>query len=284
MGDTGYVQTGARVVEASGLAPACGAGQAAIDGDLNTEVCLNPGYIVLDFNPAGTSGMDELWIKMHGACGTLAHGYGPLVFSLYNWNTNQFQEVQRYNYAVPEIWHWMEFKVADNLADLVKPDGTIRLKIFSPEHIGTSARVCEVYARAIQGESIRIESMPVRVIDGIGARYAQQLTAAEINSVQDLYMIYPVTLASQVRLSIVRLYEFQSKAGIAINTRFDRDTYGALFEMTLVDIVQTPDADLQETTGLSQAEISELKYEIATLFVALDNAVVKDLTLGSFET
>jgi hypothetical protein len=281
--DTGYIQTGARVVEENNLYPGCSRGSATFDGNLISEICLNTSHLVLEFNPTGSFNFEELWVKAYGACGTLAHGYGQLIFSLYDWSTRQFQEVKTYNEAVPEIWHWMEFKVVDNLPNLVKPDGTIRMKIESPFHIGTSARVVEVYVRAVSGELTSVEALPVSVIDGIGPKYARQLNDAEVMNVEELYMIYPITFCSQVELSVARLYEFQKKADVAINTKFPRDVYESVFDRTLIDIIETPDDTLMESAELSQDQILELKDGIATLFMALDNSAVKDMTLSQFE-
>lgn len=281
--DTGYVQTGAAVVETNDLAPGCGGPETTFDTNLGTGICINGGFIVLDFNPAGTNSIDELWIKTFGAAGSLAHGFGPLIFSLYNWNANQFQDVKVYNEAVPEIWHWIEFKIVDHLQDLIRPDGTIRLKIESVSHTGTSGRVREVYVRAVRGECTRIECLPVRVIDGIGPQIAQDLVTAGIDNVEELYMIDPIPQSAVTNLSVARLYEFQRKADLAINTDFDRNVYDAVFNQTLISIIELPDADLQAQGGLNQAQAADLKTGIATLFVALDNSAIQHLTLVSFE-
>ena len=281
--DTGYVQTGANVVDSQNLARGCSTGEAAFDGNLNSQLCLNDSYVVIEFNPGGTPDIDELWIKTYGACGTLSYGYGQLIFSLFNWHSNQFEVVKTYNDAVPEIYHWMEFSVTQNLVNLIKQDGTLRLKIEGPTHIGTSARVNEVYVRELRGEMMVIGRMSLRVIDGIGPQYEQQLNDAGVHNVEELYMIYPVTFSGFVNLSKARLYEFQKKADIALNTKFSRATFNPLFGATLISIIETPDNTLRQNTGLDQSLIAQLKNGIALLFVALDNSEIENLTLSSFE-
>lgn len=283
MTDTGYVQTGAAVVDYDNLYPACGDAGSTIDGNSNTGVCLNGSYVTLDFNPTGTDQLDALWVKMYGAAGTLSQGYGPLVFSLFNWTTNQFEEVHTYNAAVPEIWHWIEFQVQSPLANLVKSDGTVRLKIYSVNHTGTSGRVREVYVRAVHDGITSIESMPVRVIDGIGDRYADKLTTEGIDTVVELYMIHPHTLAPLVNMSVSRLEEFRRKADFAVNTRFNRTTYQALFDHTLNQIIEAEDGTLHVQTGIPLHRIASLKTGIATLYVALDNDQIESLPLSHFE-
>ena len=283
--DTGYVQTGAVIVDSDHLAPGCGAAETVIDDNINSGICLNPGHVTIDFNPTNTAQINELWIKIYGATGTLAYGYGPLIFSLFNWDTNQFDEVKTYNTAVPEIWHWIEFKVEGQISNFIKPDGTIRLKIFGQYHIGTSARVREVYVRAIYEDAgiALIETMPVNVIDGIGEQYAQQLTNQGIDNVIELYMIQPDTLSPLVDLSIAKLHEFQRKADFAINTKFDRNIFNTVFDWKLKDIIETTDNDIRNQTGMTIQQITELKSGIATLFVALDNSEVNNFPLSYFE-
>ena len=281
--DTGFVQTGATVVDFDNLAAGCGDAESTIDGNPTSGACLNGAFIVLEFTPTNTPLLRELWIRVIGATGTLSQGFGPLVFSLFDWDTNNFQEVKTYNEAVPEFIHPIEFEVEGDLTNLVNPDGTIRLKILSVQHSGTSARIREVFVRAIHNENLGIETSPLSIIDGIGSNYTAQLHAAQVDIVLELANIQPIPLSPVADLTVARLHEFQRKAQLAIDIGFARSVFHSVFTLTLKEIIEEKDLNLQNSTTLNLTEIAELKAGIATLFVVLDNAEVEDLPLSFFE-
>ncbi|GLI36895.1 hypothetical protein KI811_14750 [Geobacter hydrogenophilus] len=117
----------------------------------------------------------------------------------------------------------------------------------------------------------------VGVIQGVGARYGELLRGAGIRSVNDLRGIDPVDLT--VDISLVRLWEFKTKAEIVVGLAADRTRLSPLLSRTVHDLAEGSTAELVQLTGEAPAAVDGLKAKLRLLQIALDEEVFATVTL-----
>ena len=117
----------------------------------------------------------------------------------------------------------------------------------------------------------------VRVVGGVGARFATALAQAGITTVADLAgSELPPDAA---RIPRVPLTELRSKALLALRTAVEVHPHEALHDLTASEVLETSPPDLAEATGVALNEVVRLREQIATLELALDQRVLGRMTV-----
>lgn len=132
----------------------------------------------------------------------------------------------------------------------------------------------------------RIAYLPVSNIEGVGEVYTNKLGKQRIAVVKDLERINVDTLSERTGIPLYKLYVIKRRAELALSVKVDATLFKPLLDRRLDNIMRTSTEELRTITGQPSDTIDNLKNEISTLLLALDNNIVKnmlleDLVLGS---
>jgi hypothetical protein len=133
-------------------------------------------------------------------------------------------------------------------------------------------------------ESFRVENLPVIAIMGVGKSYAERLEAQEVKTIRDMSLADVFTLGKKTGTSLFKLYMWKRRASLAMDVKIDRALFSNILKMRLGDIIAMPDGDLCSKANQPMGTISDLKRDISTLLISLDNAIVKSMTLEKMAT
>jgi hypothetical protein len=121
----------------------------------------------------------------------------------------------------------------------------------------------------------------VRIIHGIGSRYAEELKKAGIETLSQLAELDPFTL--EINIPQVRLFEFQRKAEMAMRVKISAETFAPLLDLYVSDILKTPRSSfavLAEKAPQAWAQLDALMKDLRTLQVVLDDDFLAECRLG----
>lgn len=133
-------------------------------------------------------------------------------------------------------------------------------------------------------ESFRVENLPVIAIMGVGKSYAEKLEAQEVKTIRDMSLADVFTLGKKTGTSLFTLYMWKRRASLAMDVKIDRALFSNILKMRLGDIIAMPDEELRSKANQPMGAISDLKRDISTLLISLDNAIVKSMTLEKMAT
>jgi len=92
------------------------------------------------------------------------------------------------------------------------------------------------------------------------------------------------TLGKKTGTSLFKLYMWKRRASLAMDVKIDRALLSNILKMRLGDIIAMPDEELRSKVNQPMGSISDLKRDISTLLISLDNAIVKSMTLEKMAT
>ncbi|MCZ7405106.1 MAG: hypothetical protein O8C67_09285, partial [Candidatus Methanoperedens sp.] len=121
--------------------------------------------------------------------------------------------------------------------------------------------------------------LPVEKIEGVGKVIAEKLKKQGIKKVKDLASSDVLALYKKINIPLFKFYEIKRKAELALDVKIEKALFGNILQMQLGDIIAMPDEELGRKANQPIEIISDLKKDISTLLVSLDNAVVKAMTL-----
>ncbi len=147
-------------------------------------------------------------------------------------------------------------------------------------HISKVARTDEDMRSRVQPQH-PLENFPVKNIEGVGKVIAEKLKKQRIKNVGDLASSDVFSLYKKIDIPLFKFYEIKRKAELALDVKIEKALFGNILQMQLGDIIAMPDEELGMKTNQPIEVISDLKKDISTLLVSLDNAVVKAMTLES---
>lgn len=117
----------------------------------------------------------------------------------------------------------------------------------------------------------------VQIIDGVGLAYAERLREVGVETLTQLAEL-DLSLV-QVDVPTVRLQEFQRKAEMALSVEIEATTFTPLLDLTVSEVLRTPVVQLSDRARQPMAVIRQLRRNLITLQVALDNAFLDRMTL-----
>ncbi len=147
-------------------------------------------------------------------------------------------------------------------------------------HVSKVARTDEEIRSRVQIPS-PLENFPVKNIEGVGKVIAEKLKKQGIKNVGDLASSDVFALYKKIDIPLFKFYEIKRRATLALDVKIGRTLFSNILKMQLGDIIAMPDEELGRKANQPIEIISDLKKDISTLLVSLDNAVVKAMTLES---
>ncbi|MFZ3059918.1 MAG: LamG-like jellyroll fold domain-containing protein [Candidatus Methanoperedens sp.] len=126
-----------------------------------------------------------------------------------------------------------------------------------------------------------LEDLPIRDIEGVGDSYAERLDKQGVKTIKDMALANVFSLYKKVGIPLFKLYVIKRRATLALDIKIKGKLFGSILQMQLGDIIALPDEELGRKANQPIEIISDLKKDISTLLVSLDNAVVKAMTLES---
>ncbi len=133
----------------------------------------------------------------------------------------------------------------------------------------------------VVGNPIVLENHPIRDIEGVGDAYAEKLEKQGIKTIKNMTLANVFSLYKKVGIPVFKLYVIKRRATLALDVKIERALFGNILQMQLGEIIAMPDEELSRKANQPIEVISNLKKDISTLLVSLDNAVVKPMTLES---
>ena len=123
-------------------------------------------------------------------------------------------------------------------------------------------------------------TLPVNSIDGVGHRFASVLNAAGVRTLNDLIAVNPLQPIRPI--PGVKLREFRAKARMALGLRADLTPFVPLSEWSISRFLQEdPEVIFAEVPGVMTSQVIELQERLAVLQVALDDAALREISLGT---
>lgn len=129
-----------------------------------------------------------------------------------------------------------------------------------------------------------LENLPVIAIMGVGKVYAEKLKAHGVKTVREMTLADVFTLGKKTGISLFRLYMWKRRASLTMDVKIDRALFSNILRMRLGGIMTMPDEELSRRANQPLETISDVKKEISTLLISLDNAIVKSMTIERVAT
>jgi parallel beta-helix repeat protein len=129
-----------------------------------------------------------------------------------------------------------------------------------------------------------LENLPVIAIMGVGKVYAEKLKAHGVKTVREMTLADVFTLGKKTGISLFRLYMWKRRASLTMDVKIDRALFSNILRMRLGGIMTMPDEELSRKANQPLETISDVKKEISTLLISLDNAIVKSMTIERVAT
>lgn len=124
-----------------------------------------------------------------------------------------------------------------------------------------------------------LANLPVINIAGVGDIHATKLEGYGLKTIRDMVLADVIALNRKTGISLVTLYTWKRKAEMAKDIKIDRTLFSSILKMRLGDIIAMPDEELCRKANLPIKIISDLKKDISTLLISLDNTIVRPMTL-----
>ncbi len=123
-------------------------------------------------------------------------------------------------------------------------------------------------------------ALPVISIDGVGRRFSAALGAAEVNTLNDLLNLNPLSPIGN--MPMVKLQEFRAKARMVLGFRTDLSPFMPLAEQNISSLLQANPETLSEEVAsplVTPESILQMQEALARLQVALDDRILQEMTL-----
>jgi hypothetical protein len=124
-----------------------------------------------------------------------------------------------------------------------------------------------------------LENLPIRYIEGVGDIYTKKLVTHGVKTLRNMALADVFDLNQKTGISLITLYTWKGKAELAKDIKIDGTLFSSILKMRLGDIIAMPDEELGRKASQPIEIISDLKKDISTLLISLDNAIVKRMTL-----
>jgi hypothetical protein len=128
-------------------------------------------------------------------------------------------------------------------------------------------------------EPYRVDNLPVIAIMGVGKSYAEKLEAQGVKTIRDMALADVFTISKKTGISLFKLYMWKRSVSLAMDVKIDSALFSNILKTRLGDIISMPDEELCSKANQPIETIDELKKDISTLLISLDNAIVKSMTL-----
>lgn len=165
--------------------------------------------------------------------------------------------------------------------EIVKVDKNSNI-LWGPKRVGYYMLYLETTSDVdVTGTGSELENLPVRSIEGVGDAYAERLEKQGIKTIKDMALVNVFSLYKKVGIVLFKLYAIKRRATLALEVRIEKALFGGISQMQLGEIISMPDEELSRKAKQPAETISELKKDISTLLISLDNDVAKAMTLES---
>lgn len=126
--------------------------------------------------------------------------------------------------------------------------------------------------------------LSVKVVEGVGEVYEPKLEAQGVKTIGDMALVDVFALNKKTGLPLTTLYVWKRRAALAMDVKIDKMLFSNILKMSLGDIIVMSNEELSQKANQPADVISNLKNDISTLLVSLDNAAVESMTLESVAT
>jgi hypothetical protein len=124
-----------------------------------------------------------------------------------------------------------------------------------------------------------LANLPIRYIEGVGDIYAKRLVTHGVKTLGNMALADVFDLNQKTGISLITLYTWKGKTELAKDIKIDGTLFSSILKMRLGDIIAMPDEELGRKASQPIEIISDLKKDISTLLISLDNAIVKPMIL-----
>lgn len=135
------------------------------------------------------------------------------------------------------------------------------------------------FIKVVGNPPMVLENLPIRYIEGVGDIYAKRLVTHGVKTLGNMALADVFDLNQKTDISLITLYTWKGKAELAKDIKIDGTLFSSILKMRLGDIIAIPDEELGRKASQPIEIISDLKKDISTLLISLDNAIVKPMTL-----
>ncbi len=136
------------------------------------------------------------------------------------------------------------------------------------------------FIKVVRNPQNGVENLSTKGIEGVGDAYAERLEKQGVNIIKEMASANVLSLHKKTGIPLFKLYVIKRRATLALDVKIERALFGNILQMKLGDIIAMPDEELGRKANQPIVIISDLKKDISTLLVSLDNDVVKAMTLG----
>jgi hypothetical protein len=126
---------------------------------------------------------------------------------------------------------------------------------------------------------IAFKDISIRYIDGVGEIQVKKLEACGIKTIRDMAFGDVITLGKRTGISIFTLYVWKKKAALVMSFKLKKSLVSNILKMRVDEIMAMSDKELSRKAKQPIKVILDLKMNIATLLVSLDNDIVKLLNI-----
>jgi hypothetical protein len=120
-----------------------------------------------------------------------------------------------------------------------------------------------------------LESLPIKIIDGVGDTYAAALAGAGVETVGNLADSDPAVL--DVDLPPGKVIELRARARLALQVAAALSAAEGLLEEKVGDVLAARASELALDTGVSEEEVLNLQEQVSILQLALDHKFIRRL-------
>lgn len=135
------------------------------------------------------------------------------------------------------------------------------------------------FIKVVGNPPMVLENLPIRCIEGVGDIYAKRLVTHGVKTLGNMALADVFDLNQKTGISLITLYTWKGKAELAKDIKIDGTLFSSILKMRLGDIIAMPDEELGRKASQPIEIISDIKKDISTLLISLDNAIVKPMTL-----
>lgn len=149
-------------------------------------------------------------------------------------------------------------------------------------HISRAARTeneIMIHAHVSKMVPSPLANFPVHTIEGVGDVYSQKLGTEGINTLSDMASADVHALYEKIEIPLFKLYEMKRRAELGLGVKIDWALPEDMLKMQLGEIMTMHDDELSRSSDQPVEAVYNLKKEISTLFICLNNDAVEAMTL-----
>lgn len=135
------------------------------------------------------------------------------------------------------------------------------------------------FIKVVGNPPTMLENLSIRDIEGVGEIYMKRLVTHGVKTITDMALADVFALNRKTGIPLITLYVWKQKAALAVDIKIDGTLFSSILKMRLGDIIDMPDEELSRKANQPIEIISDLKKNISTLLISLDNDIVKPMTI-----